>query len=82
MTLDDLKRAITQAERGSLTDLGKCLRALTAGDNLIVEGQVIALGTPRAHQGDLSTSADGTAIAAAVNGLRDDLIAFGIMSSS
>lgn len=35
-----------------------------------------------ANQGDLATDANGTAIAAAVNGLRDVLVAQGLMASS
>ena len=45
-------------------------------------GAVVASGTQVAKQANLATSADGTAIAGAVNGLRDALIAFGIMAAS
>lgn len=45
-------------------------------------GATVASGTPVANQGDLATDADGTAIAAAVDGLRDALVAFGIMAEA
>lgn len=45
-------------------------------------GAVVASGTAAAHQADLATDANGTAIAAAVNGLRDVLVAFGMMAAS
>ena len=45
-------------------------------------GAVVASGTQVAHQADLADAATGAQIAAAVNGLRDDLIAFGIMAAS
>ncbi len=45
-------------------------------------GAVVASGTQVAHAGNLATDANGTAIAAAVNGLRDALVAFGIMAAS
>lgn len=80
-------------EQGDTKAIGKLLRALVEGDlNLIGltasvdelnkldgAGAVVASGTAVSNQGDLSTSADGTAIAAAVDGLRDALVAFGIM---
>lgn len=45
-------------------------------------GAKIASGTVVAKQANLAVDANGTAIAAAVNGLRDALIAFGIMAAS
>lgn len=44
-------------------------------------GAVVASGTQATFQADLATDANGAAIAAAVNGLRDALIAFGVMAA-
>lgn len=45
-------------------------------------GAKVASGTQVAKQANLADAATGAQIAAAVNGLRDALIAFGIMAAS
>lgn len=72
-----------QAARGNQTSLETLLRAIIDGTLAVGTptqvGEVVAVGTPVTNQGDLANDANGTAIASAVNGLRDALVDFGIM---
>ena len=68
---------------GELTLDGTIITASGAEINkLDGVGAKVASGTQVVKQANLATDANGTAIAAAVNGLRDTLIAFGIMAAS
>jgi len=62
------------------TDTIPALDVTTLNDNTL--GAKIATGTQAANQSDLATDANGTAIAAAVNNLRDIMVAFGMMAEA
>ncbi len=62
----------------ALTDLTASAAELNKLDGA---GAVVASGTQVAHLADLATDANGTAIAANVNAIRDALIAFGLMAA-
>lgn len=84
MNLHELKAAISAAERGSLSDLGKVLRAITDGDVRLANGYVIASGTTAALIADpTGTSGDVDPEArAAIADIIDALQAFGIVATS
>lgn len=68
-----------------ITETTLALTGLTASaaelNKLDGAGAVVASGTQAAFLADLATDANGTAIAANVNAIRDALIAFGIMAA-
>lgn len=73
-----LMRAIVNGEFGAVAGVTASADELNKLDGA---GAVVASGTPETFQADLATDANGTAIAGAVNGLRDALVEFGIMEA-
>ncbi|WP_428558577.1 MAG: DUF2190 family protein [Solidesulfovibrio sp. DCME] len=72
--------AVTTVASGN-TPAGFAFEAAAETDTTIRVCLGLVHNTPVAHQADLANDANGTAIAASVNGLRDKLISLGLMES-